>query len=197
MDQRFVDANPHHNHHRQHGAQHADQDPQRQVIGVVATIYRQLVQTVVLGQVAVVGFLHPVLIALGRLVKEGVDFTGTQQLDQLRQRVMVDIIGALHFLRGLLALARVARQGLIGFPLLFRQLQRSLRNLHQLRHGRAAAHLVGIHHVADTGAVQGVAGLDQRHPAGVQRGLLLTDGLKNGEVFLVVFQRVKEQPARR
>ncbi len=197
MNQRFIDAKPYGNYHCEHCNQHADHNPDRQIVRVVAAVYRQLIQAVVFGQVGVVGFFHAVLIALGRLVKEFIDFTGAQQLDQFRQRIVVNIIGTLHFLRGVITLAMIARQRFVRFPLLFRLLQRGLSNLHQLRDGRAAAHLVGIHHVTDTGTVQRVTGLDQRNPAGVQRGLLLTDSLKNGEIFLVVFQRVKEQPARR
>ena len=65
--------------------------------------------------------------------------------------------------------------------------------MHQIVHGRAAADIVLIHHVADARAVQGVTGLQQRHPAGVQRGLLLANGLQDGEILFVMLQGIEEK----
>jgi hypothetical protein len=65
--------------------------------------------------------------------------------------------------------------------------------LHQIRNGRAAADIALIHHVADTRAVQGITGLQQRHPAAVQRGLLLANGLQDGEVLFVMLQGIEEK----
>jgi hypothetical protein len=66
--------------------------------------------------------------------------------------------------------------------------------LHQIVNGRAAADIALIHHVADTRTVQGITGLQQRYPAGVQRGLLLANGLQDGEILFVILQGIKERP---
>ena len=65
--------------------------------------------------------------------------------------------------------------------------------MHQIVHGRAAADIVLIHHVADARAVQGITGLQQRNPAPVKRGLLLTNGLQDGEILFVILQSIKEK----
>ncbi len=148
---------------------------------------------IVLLQIVNVLLLKAVLIALGRLIEEFIDLACTQQLDQLGQRTVIDIVVTFDFQRGTFALTRVTRQGFVFRPAFFRLLQGSRSNLHQIVHGRAATDVVLIHHVADARAVQGVTGLQQRYPAAVKRGLLLTNGLQDGEVFFVMLQGIKEK----
>ena len=128
-------------------------------------------------QIVDVRFLKTILITLGRLVKEVVDLAGAQQLNQLRQRTVVDIVVTLNFQRRGFTLTRVARHRFILGPAFFRFSQRFRGNLHQLGDGGAATDVVLIHHVTDPGAVKRVAGLQQGNPAAVQPGLLLTHGL--------------------
>ncbi len=148
-----LDTEPDANNHAQHYGQHANQDPDSHAVGAVAVFHGDVIQAVVLRHVIGIGFLETVLIFLGRLVEEFVDFPGREQLNQLRQRTVVDVVVTLNFLRVLFALARIARQRLIFRPVRFRLLQRATGDLHQLLHRRAAADVVRIHHVTDTGAV--------------------------------------------
>ena len=152
-----------------------------------------MIQLVVLLQVADILLLKTILVALGRLIEEGVDFARTQQLNQLRQRTVVDIVVTLDLHGIRIALTRIARQGLVGGPVFFRLLQRRGRDLHQIVNGRAAADIALIHHVANTRAVQGITGLQQRHPAGIQRGLLLANGLQDGEILFVMLKGIEEK----
>ena len=140
-------------------------------------------------------FLESILVTLGRLVKELIDFACAQQLDKFSQCAVIDIVLALDLLGYGFVLTRIVRQSLILVPTLLRLFQGGAGNLHQLGNGSAAADVVLIHHVADPGTVKRVTGLQQRNPAAVKRGLLLTDGLQNGKVIFVVFQRAEEQSA--
>ena len=192
-DQRLLDVEPDGHDHHQHGNQDADQHPDSLAVGAVAVFDRHLVQLVVLLQVAHVLLLKTVLVTLGWLVEEGVDFARAQQLDQLRQRAVVNIIVTLDLHGIRIALTRIARQGFVGSPVFFRLFQRRRRDLHQIVHGRAATDIALIHHVADTRAVEGITGLQQRYPAAVQRGLLLANGLQDGEILFVILQSIKEK----
>ena len=192
-NQRLLDAQPDGDNHHHHGNQHANQHPDSLAVRAVAVFHRRFIQLVVLLQVAHVLLLKTVLIALGRLVEEGVDFPGAQQLNQLSQRAVVDLVITFDFQRSGVALTRIARQGFVIRPVFFRLLQRGRRNLHQIGNGRAAADVALIHHVTDTRAVQGVTGLQQGNPAPVEGRLLLTNGLQDGEILFVILQGIKEK----
>ena len=101
---------------------------------------------------------------------------------------MIDVIGAVDLLESGFALARIARERLVNRPVFFRQFQRRTRHLHQLGNGRAAADIALIHHVANACPVQGVTRLQQLNPGGVQRRLLLANGLQNGKVLFVILK---------
>ncbi len=192
-NQRLLNAQPDGNDHHQYSHQHANQHPDSLAVGAIAVFHRRFVQLVVLLQVVHVLLLKAILVALGRLVEEVVNFACTQQLDQFSQRTVIDIVVTLDLHRGGLALTRVTWQSLVVSPVFFRLFQRGRRNLHQIRNGRAAADIVLIHHVADACAVQGITGLQQRHPATVQGGLLLTNGLQDGEVLFVMLESIEEK----
>ncbi|CCK17321.1 hypothetical protein BN136_3331 [Cronobacter universalis NCTC 9529] len=152
-DKGVLDTEPDADNHAQHYGQHADQDPDSHAVGAVAAFHGDVIQAIVLRHVFGIGFLETVLIFLGRLVEEFVDFSGREQLNQLRQRAVIDVVVTLDLLRVLFALARIARQGLVLRPVRFRLFQGAAGDLHQLLHRRAAANVARIHHVADTGAV--------------------------------------------
>ena len=146
-------------------------------------------------QIGVIGLLEIVLVFLRRLVEEGVDFTLAQQLDQLRQRAVQDAILLFKLFRRLRILTRVLRDFFIGGVVAFGARQLFFRFRQQLVDSRAAADFVGIHHVADPCAVQGVTRLQQIDPTFTQQQLLLTDGLQDGKVLFIAFQRRKKQTA--
>ena len=187
-DKRKFDAEPDRNNRRQHGNQHARQYPHRLAVRAVVIFNRNVIQTVILLHVIDILLLKTILIALRRLIKECVDLPFTQQLDQLRQRTMIDVIGAVDLLESGFTLTRVTRERFINRPVFFRQFQRRARYLHQFSNGRTAADIVLIHHVANTRPVKGVSRLQQFNPGGIQRRLLLANGLQNGKVLFVILQ---------
>ncbi len=83
----------------------------------------------------------------------------------------------------------------VGGKVFVRRLQLLVGQCHQFGDGAAAAHMVSIEHIADTGAVKGVARLDQRHPCGVEVNLFALDLLRQNKTFPIPFQGVKEQTA--
>ena len=192
-NQRLLDTQPHGHDHHQHRNQYANQHPDCLAVGAIAVFHRHLIQLVVLLQIVHVLLLKTILIALGRLIEEGVDFARAQQLDQLRQCTVVDIVVTFDLRRVGVVLTRIAWQGFVFSPVFFCLFQRSRRNLHQIVHGRAAADIALIHHVADTRTVQGITGLQQGNPAGVQRGLLLANGLQDGKILFVMLEGIEEK----
>ena len=155
-----------------------------------------MVQLAVLLQVNVVALLKVVLVTLRRLIEERVDFAFAQQLDQLGERAVQHIVLMLEAFRRLRILTRVLRDFLVRGIVSFRFAQLFLRLGQQFINGGAAADLVGIHHVANTGTVQGVARLQQVNAAFAQLQLLLTNSLQDGKVFLIAFQRGEKESAR-
>ncbi|MNS81875.1 hypothetical protein D3C72_1156000 [compost metagenome] len=123
-----------------------------------------------------------------RLVKECVDFAFTQQLGQFGQRALQDAVLLFQLFGRLRVLAGVERNFVIGGIVLFRNHQIALGASQQFGDAGAAADVIGVHHVTNTGTVQRVASLQQVDPAFVQLGLLLANGLQNGEVFFVILQ---------
>ena len=122
-DQRLLDTQPHAHDDHQHNDQHADQHPDRLAVRAVAVFHRHLIQLVVLQQVVHILLLKTILIALGRLIEESVNFACPQQLNQLRQRAVINIVVTLNFHRFSVALTRIARQGFVGSPVFFRLFQ--------------------------------------------------------------------------
>ncbi|MNE65698.1 hypothetical protein D3C80_1612030 [compost metagenome] len=76
--QNVMNTAPHQNNHCQYRQQHHRQRPDSEVEGVVTVFHCVLVKLVVLRQIGVVDIFERVLIALRRLVKEGVDFALAQ-----------------------------------------------------------------------------------------------------------------------
>lgn len=146
--------------------------------------------------VGVVDLLEAILIALCRLIEEGIDFAFAQQLNQFGQSTVQDVILLLEFFRGLHVLTRIERNFFIGGVMLFRDRQHALRRSQQIGDGGTAADFVGIHHVTNTRSVQGITSLQQVDPAFVQFRLLLADRLQDGKVFLIAFQRGEKESAR-
>ena len=134
-NQRLTNTQPDGNNHHQHRSQHANQHPDSLAVRAVAVFNRGLIQRVVLLQVVDVLLLKAILIALGRLVEELIDFARPQQLDQLSQRTVVNIVITFDFQCRSVALTRVARQRFVIRPVFFRLFQRCRGNLHQLGDG--------------------------------------------------------------
>jgi len=97
-DQHVFDAEPDGNDHRQHCQQDANNDPDSHAVGAVVVCNGEIVQLVILLQELNVLLLESILIALGRLIEEFVDFACAQQLDKLSQRTVIDIVLALDLL---------------------------------------------------------------------------------------------------
>ena len=194
--QRAGDPHPHHHDDQQHNQQRAAQHPQRLVIRPLVFFNRLLIEGIVLLQIFAILLLKAILVTLGRLIEELVNFARAQQANQVRQRIVVNTVVALDLHRRHVALTRIARLRFILSPCRFGLLQRAAGNLRQIRDGRTATDIVLIHHIANTRAVQRVAGLQQRYPAFIERGLLLADGLQDGEVLFVMLEGVEEQTAR-
>ena len=107
--QDMMDAGPGQYDHRQHHHQNHDQRPNGRVVGAVAAVDRDLIQLAVLLQINVVALLKVVLVALRRLIEEGVNLAFAQQLDQFGERAVQNVVLLLNALCRLGILTRILR----------------------------------------------------------------------------------------
>ncbi len=176
----------------QNGNQHTDQYPISPGLELLLSSTANIVQTIVLPHIGYsVPLLKSVLIALRvGSIKKLLNLTRAKQLNKLRQRAVVDIIGSLDSAKA--ASPDVDRavtpHTAPSFSVSFSVLVAPASVQRQLRHCQYCS----VHHPADTCAIH-ITRLQQLHPKLHSGRPLLTNGLQYGEVSSF-FSELKNSP---